>query len=75
MYVCMYVCMYVRRREKKNLSAVHFLFTNAGIYETRLMKYDRVNENGSIAAHCFVQWNGAFTVQRNGLHSAVKLSV
>ena len=38
------------------------------------MKYDRVNENGSIAAHCFVQWNGAFTVERNGLHSAVKLS-
>lgn len=38
----------------------------------RLMKYDRVNENGSIAPYCFVQWNGAFT--ENGLHSAVKLS-
>lgn len=54
--------------KKKNLSTVHFLFTNAAF-----MKYDRVNENGSIEPYCFVQLNAAFS--ENGLHSAVKLSV
>lgn len=36
------------------------------------MKYDRVNENRSIAPYCFVQRNAASI--ENGLHSTVKLS-